>query len=138
MGLSVVALVAGCGDPGTVELTDGWAGSMPPTASNGAIYLTIENGSDDDVFISSVSSSRCAGVELHESRLDDEQVMRMRPATQESRTVAGGETLEMVPGAFHIMCVDPEEAFVVGDQFDVTVTFDSIGALTRRVVVENR
>lgn len=136
--LALVGSAVACGSSGSVEIADGWAGSMPATAENGAIYLTIRNGSSEGIRITGVTSPRCGAVELHESLLDDQQVMRMRPATEESLTVPGGAELEMVPGALHIMCVDAVEPFAVDDQFDVTVTFDDETELRHRVTVENR
>lgn len=138
LAVALAGSTAACRTSGSVEITDGWAGSMPPTAENGAIYLTIDNGSSDDVRIAEVTSPRCGAVEVHESRLDEQQVMRMRPATEESLTIAAGAELEMAPGALHIMCIDADEAFAVDDQFEVTVVFDDETELQRRIIVENR
>lgn len=131
-------LLAGCGGSGVVEVSDGWAGSMPPSAETAAIYLTIDNGTSHAVRIVDVMSARCGAIELHESRLDDQQVMRMRPATEEALTIGSGETLEMIPGSLHVMCIDVQGPFDVGDRFDLTVDFDDGSDLTREVMVENR
>ena len=131
-------LISGCGGSGFVEITDGWAGSMPPGADTGAMYLTIENGTSHAVRIVEVTSAQCGAIELHESSLDDQQIMRMRPATEAALTIGGGDTFEMVPGALHVMCIDVAEPFDVGDRFDVTVEFDDGSQLTHAVVVENR
>jgi periplasmic copper chaperone A len=140
--LAVVVLtlaLTGCsGGSGVVEITDGWAGSMPPTAETAAIYLTIENGTSRPVRIVEVTSPRCGAIELHESRLDDQQIMRMRIASEDAMTIGRGDTFEMIPGQFHVMCIDVREPFVVGDDFDVTVDFDDGSEVTRDVVVENR
>lgn len=131
-------LLAGCAGSGVVEITDGWAGSMPPSAETAAIYLTIENGTSRAVRIVEVTSPRCGAIELHESRLDDQQIMRMRPATEEALTIAAGGTFEMIPGAFHVMCIDVLDPFEVADRFLLTVDLDDGTELTREIVVENR
>lgn len=136
--LLTTLLLAGCGGSGVVEITDAWAGSMPPSAETAAIYLTIENGTSGSVRIAEVTSPRCGAVEIHESRLDDQQVMRMRPASDEAITVASGDTLEMTPGALHVMCIDVQEHFEVGDEFDLELDLDDGATLAASVTVENR
>jgi copper(I)-binding protein len=139
LALAVATLVlAACGGSGVVEITDAWAGSMPPSADAAALYLTIENGTSRAVRIVEVTSPRCGATELHESRLDDQQVMRMRPATEEATTIGRGDTFEMIPGAFHVMCLDINDPLDVGDRFDVTVDFDDGTQVAGEVVVENR
>jgi hypothetical protein len=136
--LATMLVLAGCGGSGAVELTDAWAGSMPPSADTAAIYLTIDNGSSHAVRIVEVVSPRCGGVELHESSLDDQQIMRMRPASEEALTIERGGTLAMAPGSFHVMCLDVRDPFDVGDEFEITVDFDDGSTVTQRVPVENR
>lgn len=134
----IILAVAGCGGSGVVEITDAWAGSTPPNAETAAIYLTIVNGTTHAVHIDEVATRQCGALEIHESTLDDQQIMRMRLAGEEAKTIGRGDTLEMLPGALHVMCIDPQQPFEAGDRFDITVDFDDGSTVTAPVPVENR
>ena len=134
----VLAIVTACGGSGLVEVTDAWAGSTPPNADVAAIYLTVANGTSESVRIASVTSERCTTTEIHESRLDDQQVMRMRPAEPESLDIGRGERLEMRPGALHVMCIGVLAPLAEGETFGYWVSFVDGTSVSGEVTVENR
>lgn len=138
--LAATLLVASCGGDrsGVLEIADAWAGSTPPNAPAGAFYLAIDNGLSHAVTIESVTSDRCESIEIHVSNIDDQNVMRMRPASDAARTIAPGDTLEMEPGAMHVMCIGMVEPFVEGEQFDYSVSFSDSTVIDGKVTVENR
>ena len=103
-----------------------------------AIYLTVANGTGDDDRIASFSSERCEAAELHATSIDDQNVMRMRPATPEARTVPAGGELVMIPGAMHIMCIRPDDDFVEGETIPFQVTMESGQVLAGTATIENR
>ncbi len=121
-----------------VQVADAWAGTTPPNAETAAIYLTITNGTSTPAQVVSVASERCGGTEIHESKLDDQQIMRMRPASEDALAIGGGETLEMRPGGLHVMCIDVIEAFEEGDTFGYSVTFEDGSSISGEATVENR
>jgi copper(I)-binding protein len=132
-------LVTACSHlSGVVTVTDSWAPTTPPHAPTAVIYLTIDNGSGTDDQILDVASSRCGTVELHATTIDENRIMRMRLATPDLLEIPSGETLEMLPGGLHVMCIDPPTPFEEGETLDVTVTMEEAGTLQVTTPVENR
>ena len=132
-------LVAACSSrSGVIAITDSWAPTTPPRAQAGVIYLTIENGTGTDDRLLAAESDRCGTIELHATQFDDNRVMRMRLAEPELLEIKSGETMEMVPGGLHVMCIDPTEPFRAGDTIDVSVTLEQAGQLQVSTLVENR
>ncbi len=131
--------VASCSNlSGVIEITDSWAPTTPPRAQAAVIYLTIDNGTDVDDRLVSVTSDRCGTVELHSTQIDEERIMRMRLAEPELLEIDSGDSLEMVPGGLHVMCIDPPTPFAAGEVLDLTVTFAEAGDLAVSTPVENR
>jgi hypothetical protein len=60
-------------------------------------------------------------------------MMEMRPV--EEIPVAAGELVALEPGGYHIMLLDLGEPLEVGDQFEVTLTFEQAGELDVTVEV---
>jgi copper(I)-binding protein len=131
-------VVSACGGSGVIEITDAWAGSTPPGAETAAIYLSVANGTGSDDKLVSFSSGRCEAAELHATSIDDQNVMRMRPATPEALTVAAGGELVMVPGTMHVMCIRPDTEFIEGDTVPFTLTLESGTTLAGVASIENR
>ena len=121
-----------------LEITDSWAPTTPPRAQAAVIYLTIENGTGGDDRLVSVSTDRCGTIELHATQFDENRVMRMRLAEPELLEIPSGETLEMVPGGLHVMCIDPPTPFARGETLDLDVTLEKAGTLQVKTLVENR
>ncbi len=102
------------------------------------IYLTIDNGTEVDDRLVSVSSDRCNTIELHATQIDEERIMRMRLAEPELLEIGSGESLEMVPGGLHVMCINPPTPFAAGEVLDLTVTFAQAGSIEVATPIENR
>ncbi len=137
--MTVAIVTSACaGSGGILEITDAWAPPTAPNAEVGALYLAIDNRSDADVSISEVSSDRCARTEIHTTDMDENGVMRMRPASPELLTLAPGESLEMGPGGIHVMCMGLEQPFARGERIPVTVLIATGDAASGEAVVEQR
>lgn len=136
---AIAFLVAACsGGSGVVTIIDAWAPTTPPGAQAGVIYLTIENGTRTDDRLVSVSTDSCGTIELHATQIDENRIMRMRLAEPELLEIPSGETLEMVPGGLHVMCINPPEPFREGDRIDLDVTLENAGVFRLSTLVENR
>ncbi len=138
--LTLAALLAtSCSSgSGLLEVTDSWAPTTPPGAQAAVVYLTIANGTQNDDRLVSVSTNRCGAVELHATQFDENRVMRMRLAEPEALNIPAGATLEMIPGALHVMCIAPTSPFAAGEELDLTVTLESAGDIAITTVVTNR
>ncbi len=140
--LAVIALLlvtAACsGRSGVLRITDSWAPSTPPGAQVAVVYLTIENGTDVDDRLVSVSSDRCGAIELHATQFDEDRIMRMRLAEPGLLEIKSGETMEMVPGGLHVMCIDLPTPFKAGEPLVLTVTLETSGDFEITTLIENR
>ena len=95
----------------------------PLAGGNGAVYLTVLNGLDQDVQLLSVSSPAADVVELHET-VDENGVMRMMPRP-EGFTVAVGWRVELKPGGKHVMLIGLAQPLNTGDTVDLLLSFDN-------------
>lgn len=104
--------------------------SMP----NGAAYMTLMNeGASADTLVSAATDV-AETVELHETTIDENQVMRMRPVEGGIAIPAGGSTT-LKPGGLHVMLLGIKQELAVGDTFELTLTFAESGSQTVQVEV---
>ncbi|MEM0942716.1 MAG: copper chaperone PCu(A)C, partial [Pseudomonadota bacterium] len=87
-------------------------------------YMSIVNAGDATDRLISAASPKFERIELH-TMVEDEGVMRMR-ALEAIEAPAGGEVM-LEPGGMHLMLFGATEAFKVGDEFPVTLTFEKAG-----------
>ena len=115
-------LTGACGTSGSdgIVVDDPWGRSSPMVANNGAFYMTIE-GSDADDRLVSAYASVCGTTELHQTIVTD-GVMSMQQAEGGIGIPAGGEAV-LAPGGYHVMCIDKDIEFKVGDIIPLTLTF---------------
>jgi copper(I)-binding protein len=112
---------------GQIVVKAAWARATPPGASVGAAYVTLENsGSDDDRLISA-SSPAAKAVTAHEA-LEENGVATMRPI--EAPAIPADATLEMRPGATHLMLMGLVAPLNEGDDLPLTLVFEKAGAVT--------
>lgn len=135
--------------PAAPSITGAWARNSPMEATNGAAYMTITGGSSDDELVTAAVGSSIAGkVELHEtvaagasadgsmgattiaasdamSTTTLAPAMEMRPV--DGIEVPAGEDVSLEPGGYHVMLIDLVQPLVVGESFDLTLTFAEAG-----------
>ncbi|MDP1716006.1 MAG: copper chaperone PCu(A)C [Anaerolineales bacterium] len=131
--LLATLLVNACGSF-SAELTvqDAWA--RPANAGeNGAAYFIIENGSNIDDTLLSVSSDIAAATEVHMSMVDGNGVMSMQ--MQEAVIVPAKDKVEFKPGGLHVMFVSLTRDLKTGDTITLTLDFKEAGSLTIQVPV---
>ncbi|HMR62902.1 MAG TPA: copper chaperone PCu(A)C [Anaerolineae bacterium] len=101
---------------------------------NGAAYMTLMNqGGSDDALVSA-ETGVAQTVELHETTIDENEVMRMSPV--EKIVVPAGGSVGLEPGGLHVMLLGIQEDLVVGDTFDLTLNFEKSGPQTIQVEVK--
>ncbi len=134
--LMILLLVAAqCGGTASsepqIEIKDVSVRILP---TNGVIYLTIinEGGAKDALISAKTNVANIA--ELHETIMDDNDVMRMTPVEKYEIPVGGSVTLE--PGGKHIMLMDIQGSWQAGDEIDLTLTFQQSGPMNLKVQVE--
>ncbi|MDN5755569.1 MULTISPECIES: copper chaperone PCu(A)C [Micrococcaceae] len=128
-GTTLLALAA-CGGTGTqqagqpqaesVQIHDTWVKAAPKGMS--AAFGTLENTSDSPVTITSVTTPASKEVQLHETVENESGQMVMREKDG-GFTIEPGKSLDLKPGADHIMLMDLGKPIVSGDNVDFVVTF---------------
>jgi len=136
LGLIMVAAMAGCGggegmggsDDGGDLVVENAMGNLALPMPNGAVYMTITNGTDDDDALIDAAVPGCDAVELHEMIMEDD-VMVMRQMEGNRIPVPAGETVMLQRGGLHVMCIGKTAEFAVGESVPVTLTFEKAGTM---------
>ncbi len=107
----------------TLEITDVWARKSMSPNNNSAAYMKINNPTGEQITIIGASASRVANnVELHKSFVDEKGVSRM--TSIDKIVVPAGSSIELMPGAIHIMLFDLKKNLAEGDKFDITIKIE--------------
>lgn len=128
--LFVAPLLAACGagrDGIVVESV--WGRPTPATAQNGAFYMTIANHTDRDDALQAVRTDACETVELHQTAVDENGVMQMRPVEDQTILIPAGETVQLAVGGLHVMCLGVTEPFSVDRDIPLTLLFANAGEI---------
>lgn len=120
-------------EPGVLAVTSMFARPSPEAGGTGGVYLTVLNGLEQPLQLTSIDGAVAAAVELHET-VAEEGVMRMVPHP-EGFAIPALSSLEMKPGSKHIMLIDLAQPLVAGDHFTLTLNFDGAQPLTIDVPV---
>jgi copper(I)-binding protein len=93
---------------------------MRPMAAgqNGAVYLTLENGTDANAWVVGARTVVARSVEFHRTQIDGD-IARMRPLDSLDIPADGQAILE--PAGAHMMLIDLAQDFAAGDIFPVTL-----------------
>jgi hypothetical protein len=135
-----VTLLAACGGgaSGVIEVVDSWAPATPPNAPAAVIYLQVANGTGDDDRLLDVELGRCESIELHNTTIDEERIMRMRLAEPAALEIPAGGELVMEPAGLHVMCIGLDAPFRDGEILELTLVLESGTRLGTAAPVENR
>src|SRR5690606_15497306 len=90
----------------------------PPSASVLAAFMVLRNPGDAPVEIVSVSSTRFARVEMHQTRSEEGMAKMIR---QERLSVPAQGTLELAPGGYHLMLFEPDQPVQAGERIGFTL-----------------
>ncbi|HSO06734.1 MAG TPA: copper chaperone PCu(A)C [Pelomicrobium sp.] len=109
-----------------------WSRATPPTAKNGAAFMTIQGGGAGDRLVSA-STLVSERAELH-THIMEGDVARMRevPAID----VPANGAVELKPGSYHVMLIGLKAPLKEGGTFPLTLKFEKQGAVTVDVPVK--
>lgn len=134
IAVSGTAVTAHSFTKGDIKVTHPWTKATPGGAKVGAGYLKITNtGKNADTLVGGVFPG-AQSVEIHEMKMDD-GIMRMRQLENGLEVPAGG-TVELKPGANHLMLMGLDKAIVQGDDIKGTLTFKNAGDIDVEFRVE--
>lgn len=105
-----------------VSVHDAWVrGTVPQQRATGAFMRLAASA---PVRLVAAASPAAARVEIHEMRIVDD-VMRMRQIA--GIDLAGGTSLELKPGGYHIMLLDLAQQARAGERIPLSLTFEHPG-----------
>lgn len=84
-------------------------------------YMLIENTTEAPIRLVNAISTVANDTQIHETTVEDD-IARMREIG--TLEIPAGETVELVPGGFHVMLVGLNAPLPEGTAFDLTLTFE--------------
>jgi len=120
---------AECGsDPSPrVKISEAWVRAAAVTGGNSAGYMIICGGVTNDRLLG-VTSSLARATELHETRIDENGLNRMRPLS--ALPIAQGSQTSFAPGGYHVMLIGLNAPLNDGDNVNFTLNFEKAGEIT--------
>lgn len=106
----------------TLVISDAWSPEAPPGRTM-AGFMTIQNQGESAIALVDGYSPHFNRVEIHDM-INDEGVMRMRRL--ESLVIEPASQINLQPGGFHIMLMEPKQTFSVGENIELVLT-DRLG-----------
>jgi copper(I)-binding protein len=110
-----------------VTVLEAWARPSPMSAGNGAVYMSLANQGDRDDALLAVESDVAEAVELHETTMGENEVMRMQPVARIDVPAGGSTSLE--PGGKHVMLIGLKQELSPGQTITLTLNFERSGPL---------
>lgn len=117
----------GVARPEGIAIHAPWIRQPPPSARVAAGYMRIDNPGRDADRLLEVETGAAGRVEIHEMEEVD-GVMRMRELEGGLDVPAAGQ-VELEPGGYHLMLVEPREGLEAGEEVDATLVFERAGRL---------
>ncbi len=117
---------------GSLRIQHPMARATTPGQQTSGAYMTIVNNGPSDRLISATSPVAVA-VELHEMRMEGD-VMKMRRV--DGIDLGSGKTVELKPGAFHVMFLGLKSPLVDGTSLPLTLHFEKAGDVDLQLPVE--
>ena len=113
---------------GKIEIEKPYTFFTPNGAKVSAGYMKIENESNKQDVLQSVSNvSFAERVEIHEMIMEN-QVMKMRPL-KNGLTIKGDSEVYLKPSGYHIMFIGLKEPVVKGKKYKATLNFKNAGSI---------
>ncbi|KJB90796.1 hypothetical protein N826_34525 [Skermanella aerolata KACC 11604] len=109
---------------GDLVIEQAWARATTLSAKTGATYLAVRNTGSQPDRILFIETPVAGNAVAHQTRQEGD-VSRMSETGPLS--ISPGGTLEMKPGAMHIMLMELSGGLKVGQQFPLTITFEKAG-----------
>ncbi|MCT7373711.1 copper chaperone PCu(A)C [Chelativorans salis] len=118
---------------GTIDIIHPWARATPPSAPSGGGFVTLTNNGEEADRLVGAASPVAGRAELHKMEVTD-SIMKMRPMP-DGIAIPAGETVELKPGAFHIMFRDLIGPIEEGERVPLTLTFEKAGSIEVEMAV---
>lgn len=120
--------MAGMAGMTSTQTTDDEMAGME-MGSRGVVYLNLLNKGGTPDRLIGVQSDVADHTELHETIMEADGLMKMRPVEGGIEIPAGGQAA-LKPGSYHIMLMGLKQDLKVGDHFSVVLTFEQSEPMT--------
>ena len=100
-----------------------------------AVYLVIDNSTEQGDGLIGASSDAANVTEIHLSKMDAQGTMTME--RQDLIGIPAGETISLEPGGLHVMLMNLVRDLNVGDKFELTLEFQRAGDVSIEVEVKH-
>ncbi len=115
-----------------VNVEKAWVQLAPPNAKVYAAYLQLQNPSDAPLVIQSITSTCCARVAFHRTRVEKNKAVMEH---LDDLTIPANGKVVMKPGALHIMLMDVASPITLDDEIELVLHFSGGEQQTLRVPV---
>jgi copper(I)-binding protein len=116
-----------------LQITEAWIKNLPAVVPVRAGYMNIENKQPQTTTIKWLKSESFARIEVHRS-VETNGVMSMQPI--DALAIAPGETLQLAPGGFHLMMMNPVKSMAPGDKIVVIIGYDDQSTQNIEMIVK--
>ena len=119
---------------GNLEIHHPWSKAMNPGAKTGGGFMKITNHGTEPDRLVKVSSDVAGLIQVHEMKVDNGMMtMGEIPGGLE---IAPGATVELSPGAIHVMFMSVKTPFKEGEKIKAVLTFEKAGDVAVEFKVE--
>jgi hypothetical protein len=106
---------------GYVTITEPWIRSAPPNAPMLGAFMNLKNNSDKEIKLVKVHAEGFKRIEMHRT-INSEGMMMM--VKQEYIPIPAHELVELKPGSWHIMMINPDSVPIEGSSVMINLLFD--------------
>jgi hypothetical protein len=110
-----------------VVASQAWTRATAPGAA-GVGYVVLTNKGGEDAKLLKIVSPLCDKIMIHRSTIDENGVARMWPVAK--LVIAPGESVRFEPNGLHVMFMDLEAPFTVGQKVPLQLTFEGEPEMT--------
>lgn len=134
-GLLALSLVRSALAEPAVEIDRAWAKATPPTATVGAIYMTMRNGGDAPDRLVGADSNVSERAEVHLMKVEDGVASMQRLV--DGVELPSGSEVRLEPGGLHLMLIGLTAPLVEGRTIVLRLDFERSGTVTVEVGVSS-
>lgn len=109
----------------SIQIEQPWARATPAGAMSGAVYMTINNKSNDADRLTGAAADVAKTSQIHEMKVVG-GVMKMREISGGLAVPANG-SVTLKPGGYHVMLIDLKKPLKAGETVRLTLTFEKAG-----------
>jgi len=120
------------GSAESLQITEAWIKNLPMVVPMRAGYMNITNNGSSKIAIESLASESFEKIEIHQS-IEIDGMMSMQPI--HGLAVLPGESIQLEPGGYHLMMMNPLQDLKLGDKIIVTLRYDNQTTQTIIMVV---